>query len=232
MNILLHLKQEWDVIIKAPFACVLCLVIGFAVGSWYYSERVATLDSQVSFWKDKATASGVQAAAAAAPATAPVSPAGATPSSGAGAHLTMNAEGASFYVSPSDESLTGIVLDVQIKNSGLPSIATAWKLRVSPKRGDPVMAQFSQIPKQLVVQGSPPVIVRASEGLWIQVLDKPANAEGGFRKNAILRAPAALNAVQDAGTMLRLSVQDITGNPFFTEQLVGDWLHPHGDAAQ
>src|SRR5580693_6918427 len=119
MNILLYLRQEWDAIRKSPLTCVVCLVIGFAIGNWYYSERLATLDTQVSFWKDKAT-SVPPSLAASVNSTAPASPS-ALPS--VPSHFTLNAEGASFYISPGDNSLTGIVLDVQIRNSGPSSIA-------------------------------------------------------------------------------------------------------------
>src|SRR5580693_4390785 len=109
MNILLYLRQEWDAIRKSPLTCVVCLVIGFAIGNWYYSERLATLDTQVAFWKDKAT---VTPPASAPPPVAP----SASPSTPASppSHFTLYAQGASFYVSPGDSSLTGIVLDVQI----------------------------------------------------------------------------------------------------------------------
>jgi hypothetical protein len=93
MNFLLHLRQEWDVIMKCPSACVLCLVIGFAGGSWYYAERVATLESQVGFWKDKATATATMTPAAPGAAVSPASNTGSNTS----AHFTMNAEGANFY---------------------------------------------------------------------------------------------------------------------------------------
>src|SRR5580692_9501269 len=122
MNFFLHLRQEWDVIVKSPFACVLCLVFGFAAGSWYYAEQVATLTSQVAFWKDKATAGATPT-----PGQTPAASAANT-----SAHFILNAEGASFYASPDNPKLlTGIVLDVQIRNSGISSKATGWSLTVT-----------------------------------------------------------------------------------------------------
>jgi hypothetical protein len=232
VNILLHLKQEWDVIVKSPFACVVCLAIGFLVGSWYYAGRLATLDSQVAFWKDKATATPTPAITAAAPTAAPTAAAPAPSAASApanSAHLTMTAGGASFYTSPSDESLTGIVLDVQIKNSGLPSKATGWRLKVTPKNGAAVAAQYFAIPKQLTVPGNPPVIVRASESLAERVLNKPIQYEQVVSGRLLFYASLPLTTVQDPATKLTLSVQDITGNAFSTELLVGDWLHPRAD---
>jgi hypothetical protein len=195
-----------------------CLAIGFLVGSWYYAGRLATLDSQVSFWKDKATATPAPTITAA--------PTAAAPAPENGAHLTMTAGGASFYTSPSDESLTGIVLDVQIKNSGLPSKATGWRLKVTPKTGGAVAAQYFAIPKQLTVPGDPPVIVRASESLAEKVLSKPIQYEQVVSGRLLFYASLPLAVVQDPATKLTLSVQDITGNAFSTELLVGDWLHP------
>ena len=225
MNLLIHLKQEWDAITKSPIACVVCLVIGFAMGNWYYSERLATLDTQVSFWKDKATATPVPLTPSI-PSAIPSTPA--SPPS----HFTLTAEGASFYVSPGDSSLTGIVLDVQIRNSGPSSIATEWKLKVAPKKGSTVAAQFNSIRKDLMAPGDPPVVVRASEGLAEKVANKPipyGKVVSG-RLLFYLRLPRAV--VQDDSTILTLSVQDIAGNEFSTEQSVGDWLHAHAVVAR
>jgi hypothetical protein len=226
MNLLLHLKQEWDVIVKSPFACIVCVAIGFLVGSWYYAGRLATLDSQVSFWKDKATVAtaapspATPAAVAAPPVTASTAPANA-------AHFTMTAEGASFYTSPSDNTLTGIVLDVQIKNSGLPSKATGWRLKVAPKDGAAVAAQYFAIPKEgLKLPGDPPVIVRASEGLADKVLKKQLQYEQVVSGRLLFYVSLPLAAVQNPSTALSLSVQDITGNSFSTELRAGDWLRP------
>jgi hypothetical protein len=224
MNFFLHLRQEWDVIVKSPFACVLCLVFGFAAGSWYYAEQVATLASQVAFWKDKATAAGPAAPGAAAPS--------ANTASNTSVHFTLNAEGASFYASPSDpKSSTGIVLDAQIRNSGMPSRATGWKLTVTPKSGTPAAAQYEKtIPKELTF-GDPPQILRASEGLADKVLKKSLQ-NGQVQSGRLLfyvRLPLA--TVQDPATKLTLSVQDIAGNPYSTAPLVvGDWLHPRSDS--
>src|ERR1700744_3568224 len=143
MSFLLHLRQEWEVISKTPFACLICLAIGFAVGSWYYSEQVATLDRQVQFWKDKAKATGTATATAtvtAAPSSLPP-PTANSVTPGSGAHFTMNAAGGNFFASPYAPSTTGIVLDVDIRNSGTPSLATGWKLNVLPKGKDPVAAR-------------------------------------------------------------------------------------------
>jgi|SRR5580704_1443059 hypothetical protein len=225
MNFFLHLRQEWDTIVKAPFACVLCLVFGFAGGSWYYAEQVATLTSQVAFWKDKATAG------------ATLTPAGQTPAASASsaantsAHFTLNAEGANFYASPSDpKSSTGIVLDAQIRNSGMPSKATGWSLTVTPRGGTQAAARYETIPKELTF-GDPPQTLRASEGLADKVLKK-ALAYGQVASGRLLfYVHLPLATVQDPATKLTLTVQDIAGNPYSTMPLVvGDWLHPRSDS--
>jgi hypothetical protein len=195
------------------------------VGSWYYAGRLATLDSQVSFWKDKATATPAPTSTVTPTAGAPTPSAAPAPANSS-AHLTMTAEGASFYTSPSDESLTGIVLDVQIKNSGLPSKATGWRLKVTPKGSSPVAAQYFAIPKQpLTVPGNPPVIVRASESLAEKVLNKPIQYEQVVSGRLLFYVNLPLTVAQNPSTALTLSVQDITGAAFSTELLVGDWLH-------
>jgi hypothetical protein len=224
MNFFLHLRQEWDTIVKAPFACVLCLVFGFAGGSWYYAEQVATLTSQVAFWKDKATAAG------------PAAPGAASPSANTtynpSVHFTVNAEGASFYASPDQPKLlTGIVLDAQIRNSGMPSKATGWRLTVTPRSGTPAEAQYEKtIPKELTF-GDPPQILRASEGLADKVLKKNLQSGQVASGRLLFYVRLPLATVQDPATKLTLSVQDIAGITYSTMPLVvGDWLHPRSDS--
>lgn len=223
MNFLLHLRQEWEVISKTPFACLICVVIGFAGGSWYYSEQVATLNSQVAFWKDKATAPGQASAAGALPASA-----GSGVASGKSAHFTMNAKGVDFF-SSTDTSLTGIVLDVDIRNSGTPSIATGWKLQVAPRGQSPVEAQYEAIPKTSpLVVGDPPFTVRASDGLADKVVKKPIPNDKVATGRLLFYVRLPLAAVQDPSTKLTLTVQDIAGNVFAAPDVrVGDWLRPH-----
>jgi hypothetical protein len=198
---------------------VVCLVIGFAIGNWYYSERLATLDTQVAFWKDKATA----------PPPAPSLTPSVTPSApvSAPSHFTLYAQGASFYTSPGDSSLTGIVLDVQIRNFGPSSVATEWKLKVTPKGGSAVAAQFNPIRKDLVVPGDPPVVVRSSEGLAEKTGNKPILNGKAVSGRLLFYVGMPLAMVQDDSTMLTLSAQDIAGNEVSTAQLAGDWRHTH-----
>jgi hypothetical protein len=39
---------------KQFFACVIGLVLGFALGMWFYSERIAVLRARVELAKEKA----------------------------------------------------------------------------------------------------------------------------------------------------------------------------------
>ena len=226
MNFFLHLRQEWDTIVKAPFACVLCLVFGFAGGSWYYAEQVATLSSQVAFWKDKATAGATPTPVGQTPAASAASAANTS------AHFIINAEGASFYSSPDDPKLlTGIVLDVQLRNSGMASKATGWSLTVTPKGGTVAAAQYEKtIPKALTF-GDPPQILRASEGLADKVLKKSLQSGQVASGRLLFYVRLPLASVQDPATKLTLSVQDIAGNMYSTAPMVvGDWLHPRSDS--
>lgn len=219
MNFLLHLRQEWEVISKTPFACLICIVIGFAGGSWYYAEQVATLNSQVAFWKDKATAPGQVDLPSPEESTAPAAKS---------AHFTMNAKGVNFFTS-SDPSLTGIVLDVDIRNSGMASIATGWTLQVAPRGQSPVAAQYVAIPASPpLVVGNPPFTVRAKDSLADKVVKKPIQNDKVSSGRLLFYVRLPLGVVQDQSSRLTLTVQDIAGNVFSTSDLVGDWLRPHG----
>lgn len=230
MNFLLHLRQEWEVISKTPFACVICVIIGFAVGTWYYSEQVATLNNQVNFWKDRATATPVATATATVTgAAAPSSPASA--SSGTKAHFTLNMTGGCFFVSPSDHSVTGIVLDANIRNSGASSVATDWRLKVAPKGRAPMAAEYQAIPEQMNVLCDPPLTLHSKDNLADKVVGKRVLPLPGFNAKVesgkllfYIRLPQ--NVVADDATQLTLSVQDIAGNVFETQAAVGSWLRP------
>ena len=209
---------------QTPFACLICLVIGFAVGTWYYAGRLAVLENQVSLWKDKAASTTSSPAITVYPPSALV-PANRNPEDQA--HLTVNATGATFYASPDDSSLTGIVLDAQIRNSGGSSIATDWKLLVTPKGKSPSAGQFNPIPKRMQVPGNRSMTLRASEGLAEKVGNKPVPYGNVIYGILLFFVDVPLAVVEDPSTKLRLSVQDIGGHEYATEALVGDWLRPH-----
>lgn len=226
MNFLLHLRQEWEVISKSPFVCLICAIIGFGVGTWYYSEQVATLNNQVNFWKDKATAPGATATATVT--TGPAAPTG--PNTGSGmpfqpsnaAHFTLNTDDANFFVPQYDDSSTNIVMDVDIRNSGTPSIATGWRLTVTPKGKSPVVAQFMQIPQRLDVG---PLTVKESESLANKVAKKRVENGSLVSGRLLFSVHLPLSQVQDDATVFKLSVQDVAGNVFSSEQRAGDWAH-------
>ncbi len=233
MNFLLHLRQEWDVIAKTPFACVICVVIGFAVGSWYYAEQVATLNNQVNFWKDKATALPTATATATVTGVPASSPPASTSSGSAKAHFTLNMTGGCFFVSPSDHSLTVIVLDANIRNSGASSVATDWKLSVAPKGRNPVPAEYQAIPDVMNAPCDPPLTLRAKDNLADKVVGKRVLPIPSFNAKVesgkllfYIRLPK--NVVADDATQMTLSVQDIAGNVFETKATVGSWLRPRG----
>jgi hypothetical protein len=212
MNFLLHLKQEWDVIKQTPFACMICLVIGFAVGSWYYAGRLAILDNQVSFWKDKAT-SGSSPSVAVYPPTANSSVSSTTPA--ANPHFTLNASLDTAYPSQVDGS-TGILLNAQIRNSGISSIATAWRLMVTPKGRSPVAARLNFLPSGTLSE-NPLVVVRSKDGLAAKV-EKNSIKSGTLVSGKLLfYVELPLSVVNDPSTKMHLTVQDIEGKEFATD---------------
>jgi len=58
MGVLEHLKQEWGVISRAPFAAILCAALG-AGGGWWFSSRIYegqihSANADRDLWKDRA----------------------------------------------------------------------------------------------------------------------------------------------------------------------------------
>jgi len=137
--------------------------------------------------------------------------------------LILRILGANVFESHPDRSLTGIVLDVQIRNSGTPSIATDWKLLVSSNGATPAVAQFTVIPNELRVPGNSTFLLRSSEALDAKTDKEPVrDAVVSGRLLFYVRLPKTV-VLQDS-TVLKVSVQDIAGNEFDTQQRMGDWL--------
>lgn len=218
MNFLVHLREEWDTIKRSPVACILCVVIGFAVGSWYYAGRLATLEDQVSYWKDRAP-SGTSSSTV--PAGFPVS---AQPEAPPAVRFLLDTRGISLYPSPEDNSSTGIVLDVQMRNPGDSSIATDWRLAVTPHGRSPVMAQLNSIPTKMLAPTSPPMTLHGKDDLSQKVRSSPVSSGKLVNGKLLFYVPLPLSAVQDSATELKLSVQDIAGVPSSTTIRVGDWV--------
>lgn len=211
MNFLVLLRQEWEVVRKSPFACALCLAVGFAIGTLYYSGQVNTLSQQVQFWKDRASAVGT------ATATATIN----MPPSNNTAHFLLNIEGATCSVLPSDPKITEIVFDATIRNSGGPSVATGWKLTVTPKGGDAVLAQYEPIPKGRL-DNLPLISAKSSESLADQVAKHAIPAEKVISGRLMFHVRMPLATVQDPASVFTLSVQDLVGNPFSTSRRAGE----------
>ena len=135
--------------------------------------------------------------------------------------------GGNVFIPDSNKNFTGIALEVQIRNSGQPSIAIDWKLNII-RNGQPYPAQFAKPPPKLTLQGEKTgrIIVRRSN-LQLPELAamKPLRLEDTPIQGGILfyiRMPQA--DILAAETILELSVEDITGKRFFTRQKIGDWM--------
>jgi hypothetical protein len=216
MNFLVHLRQEWDAIKQSPIACILSVVIGFAVGGWYYSGRLATLETQVSYWKDRAP-SGTSGSAVAA--GLPVATQAEAPPA---ARFLLDTRGISLYPSPEDNSSTGIILDVQMRNPGDPSIATDWRLAVTPRGSSPVMAQLNPIPAKMLAPTNPPMTLHGKDDLSEKVRSSPVPSGKLVDGKLLFYVRLPLSDVEDSATELKLSVQDIAGAASSTTIRVGD----------
>jgi hypothetical protein len=43
MNVIKFLEDNWSAILSAPLVFVICIVIGFLIGKWYFSGRIDTM---------------------------------------------------------------------------------------------------------------------------------------------------------------------------------------------
>jgi hypothetical protein len=135
--------------------------------------------------------------------------------------------GGNVFVSDQEPTMTGIALEVRIRNAGGPSIATDWTLTVHPREGQPVMVQLTKPPKSLTLNGPGTGIVQLREedfSLERLALATPLKADAPPLQSQLLfyvPLPKATVIAQDS--VLTLSVSDLSGRTFSAVQRMGDW---------
>ncbi|HEX3573878.1 MAG TPA: hypothetical protein VHU42_04680 [Rhodopila sp.] len=122
------------------------------------------------------------------------------------------------------DRLTGIHLDVQIWNVGLPSIATEWSLVVIPQGQLPVVAQLARMP-ELLRAGGPysSVVLRGSEALDARTRADPVT-ENITDGPLLFYVPLPKIIVMDPNTRLELTIKDVNGVGKTATKIIGEWL--------
>lgn len=134
--------------------------------------------------------------------------------------------GANIFIPDLPQPMTGILLDVRIRNvGGMPSIATDWALRVIA--GDcTVLGQWAQPDGDLRLTGQPSVVIPLSDiQLEAHTSRAPLKRGEAFIHSKILfYVPLDKGAVLHKNTVLSLEVSDADGRVTSTTQRVGDWI--------
>lgn len=124
------------------------------------------------------------------------------------------------------DGITGIALDVSIRNGGSPSIATEWKLYVLALGEVPMLAQLTRMSNDLRVSGNPSVVLAASESLENRTSQTPVHSGELVEGKLLFHIELPKKTILNKTTILKLSVQDIYGNEFSRDHRIGDWLTP------
>jgi hypothetical protein len=209
-----ELRKEWPVIRQAPLLFFVALaVVGAAMWGLLYLLFKENLNRK----NDLITTLQGQLTSCRTPGQGPLE-------SSDRPNFRLLLQGSNIFIPDAEPSLTGIVLDVIITNSGTPSVALDWKLSVVPATGAPRTAQLTKIPQSLVARGrNNTAHVSASESLVESTLSSPLETD--VPRSGKLLFYVALPKKDVMDSTLELSVTDVKGNPFIVRQNISEWLH-------
>lgn len=135
--------------------------------------------------------------------------------------------GGNIFVPNKSTHLTGIILDVRIRNIGeTTSIATDWKLVIKVPNKSPLIAQLTSPPKKLSVSGNPNAIFYKTDFQLEKTASSDPLAPNAFplEGKLLFYIKIPKNEIMNFDTILNLSVEDNTGHEFSVNQRLGDWL--------
>lgn len=137
--------------------------------------------------------------------------------------------GSNVFIPDQDPILTGIALEVRIRNSGGESIATDWALTITPIGGQPIRGQLTKPPESLTLKGvntSRTIKLRQDDfSLERQAMSSPLKPnDPSIQSQILFYAPLPKAEVMAPDTVLTLTVCDFAGHTFSANQRMGDWL--------
>lgn len=137
-------------------------------------------------------------------------------------HLAIS--GANVFVPDAKPNWTGIAIDAQVWNTGTPSIATGWAMKIIPNGGAAVTAQLTAMPNVLSATGP----FNSANLLATNSLERKATHDkvGETPVNGVLLFYTTLSkdVAQAPDTVWEVSVRDIYERETKVSHLVGDWL--------
>jgi hypothetical protein len=141
------------------------------------------------------------------------------------ANFKITMLGGNFFVPDKRPDLTGIALDVRIRNAGIPSIATDWALKVVLPDGTSIRPQLTKMPKTLTLKGQSGVVaLSSSESLDSTTFSRNIDAGNPAEGQLLFYTPTPKSVIVNPHTILVLSVQDVAGKIFSATQEIGSWL--------
>jgi hypothetical protein len=218
MDLFDTVRREWPVIRQAPALFLTSLaVLSLCIGSLMYLLFKANLDRKNDLIKTLQDQLSIRSGETAQHKNALARP-----------ELRLSMSGGSVFVpnAPDMRSrLTGLALDARVWNTGTPGVATDWVLKVTPKGGEPVVAQLTKIPDRLDLQG--PInstVIHGADELDVRTLRMPIS-DTPVEGTLLFYVPLDREVVMAGTTRLELTVKDAYGSESGVSQVMGDWVH-------
>jgi len=149
------------------------------------------------------------------------------PVSRAKPELRLSMSGGNVFVPDAADvraHLTGIALDVQVWNTGAPSVATGWELSVVPPGFRPVSAQLTAIPEHLQLAGDiNSKVLHAADALDVKTGTAPIGSIP-VRGTLLFYVKLAQQIILSPSTRLELVVLDVYSSRSIARQTMGNWL--------
>lgn len=214
-KLLEELRREWPVIKQAPllfiFAVLLVIIGCWSLLQFLYKTNLDRKNDLIKTLKDQLENRPMQTVTSVPPANS------------GKPEFVLQLDGGNIFIPDQKPSLTGIVLDTIIINTGTPSIARDWQLSVVPPEGSPKTAQLTKIPKSLVARGQFNTMhINEAESLVESTLDRPLEANVPRSGKLLFYVSLPKHTVEHS--VLELSVKDVKGNPFFVRKDIKEWM--------
>ncbi len=142
--------------------------------------------------------------------------------------FTIVARGGNVFIPDQDQGVTGIALEIQVRNAGLPSIAVDWAMSlVIPGESHPIKAQLTHPPARLTLHGpaGTRVLTESDFSLELAASKTPLRVNDPPVQGWLLfYVELPKSKVMNPQTIIEVSANDYMGARFSTRQTMGDWM--------
>lgn len=138
----------------------------------------------------------------------------------------INILGANMFVPDKKPNITGIAVDVTIRNAGAPSIAADWRMLVIDAKGKAIEAQLTKPPKRLSISGENGSFVLTDQDFTLESASsrKPlAIGDPLIQGQLLFYVSMPKSRVMAPDTTLEIFVNDYKGKASSMKKRIGEW---------